>query len=95
MATSHVEGALRLGTVSRFPVMPACYGAAGGGLGWQSMPASFLVEEQNYGFVQWDSRPADGVRRTHPASGFLGGYQTSLTSDELIAAAIRSDEHWL
>jgi hypothetical protein len=74
VATSYVEGAARLGTVNRFPVMPGCNQHLTWGLGWQSMPASFAVAGRNYGFLQWATRLAAGVRRAHPAAGFQGGY---------------------
>jgi len=73
-ATSYVEGAFRLGTISRFPVMPGCNQHSGWGLGWQSMPTAFLVEQQNYGFLQWSTCIADDIVCTHPASGFHTGY---------------------
>ncbi len=74
VATTYIEGGARLGTINRFPVMPGCNQHLTWGLGWQSMPASFLVQDRNYGYVQWETRLADGGRRTHPSSAFLGGH---------------------
>lgn len=75
-ATSYIEGALRLGTLNRFPAIPGCNQHPTWGLGWQSMPTAFLVADQNYGFVQWETRLKDGDRRAHPSSGFLTGHAT-------------------
>lgn len=57
---------IRLGTVSQFPVMKNCYQRDGWGLGWQSMPACILVENNGIVFLR-ERVEVNGNTHTHPA----------------------------
>lgn len=57
---------IRLGTVSKFPVMPGSYQNEGWGLGWQSMPVSVLAINHETSFLRFVSE-SEGKTRTHPA----------------------------
>ena len=57
---------IRLGTVSKFPVMPGSYQNECWGLGWQSMPVSVLAINHETSFLRFVSE-SDGKVRTHPA----------------------------
>src|SRR5690606_8500529 len=59
-----------LGTLSRWPLMPNTYHHDTWGLGWQSMPAGFIANDEDHGFLQWMSVSENGVRRSHPAENF-------------------------
>ncbi|MBD2848086.1 hypothetical protein IDH44_23055 [Paenibacillus sp. IB182496] len=63
----------RLGTVSRFPAMPGSYHWPTWGLGWQSMPVSWLAEDGQLSFLRLRATQ-DGRERTHPADGYHGAY---------------------
>ncbi len=103
-ATTYIQNGLRLGTLNRFPVIPGCYQHPTWGLGWQSMPAAFLVEDLDYGFVQWETQLTDSDRRTHPAADFHNGHArpalfaekwlpeviTSCAQDKRAALVVRS-----
>ena len=61
---------MRLGSVSQFPLMPnSC-----GGLGWQSMPVSAMIEGENISYLRFRT-VVKGMDRTHPAgSNFHDAY---------------------
>lgn len=70
-SVSHVGPRARLGTLSHYPLMPNTYMHDAWGLGWQTKPASFIVEEQEYGVLEWISEDDEGVIRQHQiATGF-------------------------
>jgi hypothetical protein len=73
-ATTYIEGGGRLGTINRFPALPGCNQHPNWGLGWQSMPTAFLIDNIDFGFLQWETKMKDDKHRTHPSSGFLTGY---------------------
>ena len=94
---------IRLGSVSRFPVMPGCYG----GLGWQSMPVSAMAEKEAVSYLRLRTIQK-GEDRTHPAdSDFSKAYlshelfddtnRPSCTlraaQDQNIVIAVRSIQH--
>jgi hypothetical protein len=103
-ATTYIRNGFRLGTLNRLPVIPGCYQHPTWGLGWQSMPAAFLVEDLDYGYVQWETQLTDSDRRTHPAADFHNGYArpalfaekwlpeviTSCAQDKRAAVVVRS-----
>lgn len=75
---------IRLGTVSKFPVMPGSYQNEGWGLGWQSMPVSVLAINHETSFLRFAS-VADGKLRTHPAIDKHSAYlDNALFGDENI-----------
>jgi hypothetical protein len=41
----------------------------GWGLGWQSKPASFILNREEFGTLEWESEDDEGVVRQHPAAG--------------------------
>jgi hypothetical protein len=66
VATAHIEADIRLGSVSRFPVMPSAE-ALSWGLSWQCFPvALWRTAGDGWGFLQWEATEA-GVTRAHPA----------------------------
>ncbi len=64
-ATAHVENDFRIGSLSRFPIMPHSDHPQWG-LSWQSMPIAFCGEKKNWGFLRWQTREGD-IERYHPA----------------------------
>ena len=60
---------IRLGTVSKFPVMTNCYGQNGWGLGWQSMPVSVVALKHETAFMRFVT-VSDGELRSHISSGW-------------------------
>lgn len=59
---------IRLGTVSKFPVMCNCYGLDGWGLGWQSMPVSALAVKHEVSFMRFVTI-SGGEFKSHMATG--------------------------
>ncbi len=75
---------IRLGTVSKFPVMPGCYQNDWWGLGWQSMPVSVLAKKHETSFLRFAS-VCEGKLRTHIAYNKHYAYlNTHMFSDENI-----------
>ena len=70
-SVSWVDRHARLGTLSRWPLFPNMYHHDTWGLGWQSIPAAFIANDEDLGYLQWVSVDEYGVRRTHPARDFL------------------------
>lgn len=67
IATACIKKDIRLGSVSRFPVMPSAEYPTWG-LSWQCFPVAFSHGESDWGFLQWES-VEKGTRRAHPANG--------------------------
>ena len=67
VANARIEDDIRIGSVTRFPVMPSAE-HPGWGLSWQSFPVAFSRREMDYGFLQWEVEES-GVTRAHPANG--------------------------
>lgn len=67
-STSYIDDQSRLGTLSRYPLMPNGYMHDGWGLGWQSKPASFMIGEEEYGVLEWVTEDDEGILRQHEAS---------------------------
>lgn len=57
---------IRLGSVTRFPVMKDSYQREGWGLGWQTMPASVLVEDTHVAFLRMRTT-VNNNEHYHPA----------------------------
>lgn len=72
-AYSWISGNVRLGSLSRFPVMPGSYQWPTWGLGWQSFPVSFSVQGNQVSYLRWYVDEGESVR-THPAHDYHGGY---------------------
>jgi hypothetical protein len=70
-ATTWVGDGVRLGTISRFPVMPDHYQQDGWGLGWQSFPVSAALGEAGVSALYWYARKSD-VETSHPYYGADG-----------------------
>jgi len=68
-SVSYVGANSRLGTLSHYPLMPNGYMHDGWGLGWQSKPASFILNRDEFGTLEWESEDDEGVVRQHPAAG--------------------------
>jgi len=73
-AVSWVGEGIRLGSCSRFPVMPGHYQHENWGLGWQCFPVSALIEGGGVGRLQWRTE-TQGSINTHPTSGPNGIYR--------------------
>ncbi|WP_168122588.1 hypothetical protein [Paenibacillus sp. HB172176] len=72
-AYSWIGANCRIGTVSCFPAMAGSYHWPTWGLGWQSMPVSFLVEGEQLSFLRFRVMEG-GNERTHPAASYHGAY---------------------
>ncbi|MDF2936056.1 MAG: hypothetical protein K0Q90_1429 [Paenibacillaceae bacterium] len=64
---------VRLGTVSRFPVIPGSYQWPTWGLAWQSFPVSFSVKDRQVSYLRWYADLGDEVR-THPGTDYKHSY---------------------
>jgi hypothetical protein len=64
---------VRLGTLSRFPVIPGSYQWPNWGLAWQSFPASFSVKDRQVSYLRWYVDLGDEVR-THPGTNYKQSY---------------------
>lgn len=78
VAHSWVTADARLGTMSRYPIMPNT-DQMGWGLSWQTMPLAFATSGDGWGFARWTSREGDKVR-SHPAGSHRGGYLDTVLS---------------
>ncbi|MCF7854874.1 MAG: hypothetical protein K9N51_08755 [Candidatus Pacebacteria bacterium] len=67
-----VERHARLGTLSRWPLMPNMYHHAEWGVGRQATPAAFIAADRNSGYLQWKAVDDRGTTRCHPATGCSG-----------------------
>ena len=80
-AVARVDGAIRLGTLSRFPLMPQMERPTWG-LSWQSFPVTLWHQQGGWGFLQWRSE-MDGQQRAHPAEQRARAYlRNALTFDK-------------
>jgi len=72
VATARVEDDVRLGSLSRFPLIPAAESSVWG-LSWQSFPVAMWRPGGDWGFLQWETRAADRTR-AHPAIDLARAY---------------------
>ena len=72
VAMGHNQSDVRLGSMSRYPVMPHADHPTWG-LSWQSFPVAMWRPEGDWGFLQWESQEGEDVR-AHPTHG---GYHTA------------------
>ena len=70
VATAIIEDDIRLGSLSRFPVMPDAENIAWG-LAWQSFPIALWTPKGDWGFLQWET-VEEGQVKAHPASVNIG-----------------------
>jgi len=70
-STSYITPTARLGTLSRYPLMPNTYMHDAWGLGWQTKPCSFILGRTEYGVLEWMSEDDEGVVRQHEANGSI------------------------
>ncbi|RAV04994.1 hypothetical protein [Paenibacillus sp. YN15] len=105
-AYTWIGGNCRIGSLNRFPVMPGSYQWPSWGLGWQSMPASFLVEDEQVSFLRFAAREGERFR-SHPSQDFhhaylnpalfreecLPGVETLCTQKERILIVQRNIKH--
>ncbi|MCL4202866.1 MAG: hypothetical protein KJ000_10235 [Pirellulaceae bacterium] len=81
VAVAHVDGPVRLGTLSRFPLMPQMEHPTWG-LSWQTFPVTLWHEQGGWGFLQWCTE-MDGQNRAHPAERRAEAYlRNALTFDK-------------
>jgi len=67
-SVSYIAERSRLGTLSRYPLMPNTYMHDDWGLGWQSKPCSFIVGREAYGVWEIVSEDDEAVVRQHEAA---------------------------
>ena len=80
-AVARIEGKTRLGTLSRYPLMPQMEHPTWG-LSWQSFPVALWHEQGGWGFLQWRSEIGD-QSRAHPAERRAEAYlRNALTFDK-------------
>ncbi len=70
VASAIQEEEIRLGSLSKFPVMPNAENITWG-LAWQSFPVAFWKPQGDWGFLQWQT-VEDGQVKAHPASQRTG-----------------------
>lgn len=70
VAQAVLKDEIRLGSVSRFPLMPHAENI-NWGLGWQSFPVAFWTPQGDWGFLQWQT-VEDGQVKAHPANDRTG-----------------------
>jgi len=85
---------IRLGTVSRYPVMCGCdqnrsERIGGWGLGWQSMPVSAIAVNHETSFLRY-AAVADGQTHSHMADGW--GDKTLFPDENIIDCYTFSDQ---
>lgn len=71
-ATAWLQGDMRVGSLSRFPLMPSAE-HHGWGLAWQSFPVAMWRPEGDWGFLQWMVKEADKMK-AHPAVDWNSAY---------------------
>jgi len=64
-AVAYIDHDTRLGSLSRFPLMPTAE-CSTWGLSWQCFPVTLWQREKVWGFLQWETLEA-GQRQCHPA----------------------------
>ncbi len=69
----------RMGTLSRWPIMPDTE-HANWGLSWQTMPLAFAAGEDGWGFLRWQTREG-GRDRSHPARNQKAAYLNNALTD--------------
>jgi hypothetical protein len=77
VARAYIAQDIRLGGMSRFPIMDWAEGR-GWGLNWQCFPVSFWRPGGDWGFLMWHATE-DGVWRSHP----MGVIRTAETPRQL------------
>lgn len=97
---------VRLGSLSRFPVMPGCYQREGWGLGWQSMPVSAMIRDRYISFLRLRTETRESTH-SHPAKdkhsaylynrlfedGEIPSYNTATAQEGNIVIAVRTVSH--
>jgi len=73
VARALVEPDVRLGSVSRFPLMPLAEKPTSG-MAWQGFPVALWRPDGGWGFLQWESRSGERMR-AHPALDIMTGYR--------------------
>jgi|LSQX01.3.fsa_nt_gb hypothetical protein len=69
---AYIEKDIRIGSVSRFPIMPSMDRLVAG-LSWQSMPVAISRPDKTWMFLQWETEEFNKVRR-HPADDVKNAY---------------------
>jgi hypothetical protein len=80
VAHAYVDWDIRLGGMSRFPIMDFTEGP-GGGLSWQSFPVALWRSAGDWGFLMWHATE-NGIWRAHP----MGVERTAETPRQLTEA---------
>lgn len=80
-AMAVIDGPLRLGAMSRYPIMDGIDQRTWG-LAWQSFPVAAWHAAGDWCFLQWEAA-ANGRRRTHPAESMATSYRDNALSHDL------------
>lgn len=80
-AYSWIGKEIRLGSINQFPVIPGCYQQKTWGLGWQSMPVNFVVNEELAGYLRYYVNTSKTIR-THPARDYATAYLSPALFEE-------------
>lgn len=76
----------RLGTMSRYPIMPQTEHTAWG-LSWQSMPVAFATQGDGWGFLRWHTHEG-GIDRFHPARDKQAAYLKNALTDVVVPPVV-------
>lgn len=77
-AAAHIEDDIRLGSISRVPLMPSAEHLLWG-MSWMCFPAVFWRAKGDWGFLQWATRE-DGRDHSHPETQVWSYIGQSLTT---------------
>lgn len=77
----------RAGSVNKFPVIAGSYQFPKWGLGWQSIPVSFLIEEKQLSFLRFVVLENENIR-SHPASNHSAYLNSALFGEEHLPKVI-------
>jgi hypothetical protein len=80
-AVARIEDDIRLGSLSRFPLMPTAEHRTWG-LAWQCFPVALWRPGGEWGYLQWETLE-NGVRRSHPASEKHLAYLRGALTDQV------------
>jgi hypothetical protein len=78
-ATAWISPKARLGTMSRYPIMPRT-DHSNWGLSWQSLPVVLAAGAEGWSFLRWHTREG-GVDRYHPAQDKRLAYLSNALTD--------------
>ena len=81
VATARIEDDVRLGSLSRFPLMPSAEHPTWG-LSWQCFPVALWHSQGDWGFCQWEAVERGSIR-CHPATDKRSAYLHNALTGEV------------